>query len=208
MGREPAELNGEYKEMGVVSDAEVMSASTADPAAFAAIFDRHGAALLRYFSARVGYGEAEGLLAEAFRIAFERRASFDLTRSSVLPWLYGIGANLLARHRRTEARRLQALARMRTGPGGPPGEDEVISALDAAALLPRVAEALSALPALDRETLLLYAWEGLGYEDIGRALSVPVGTVRSRINRARSRLREQLRLSGEEQGDDTGGGPP
>jgi RNA polymerase sigma-70 factor (ECF subfamily) len=207
MGREPAELNGEYKEMGVVSDAEVMSASTVDPAAFAAIFDRHGAALLRYFSARVGYGEAEGLLAEAFRIAFERRASFDLTRSSALPWLYGIGANLLARHRRTEARRLQALARMRTELGVP-AEDEVVSAIDAAALLPRVAEALTALPALDRETLLLYAWDGLGYEDIGRALSVPLGTVRSRINRARGRLREQLQLSGEEQDDDTGGGPP
>jgi RNA polymerase sigma-70 factor (ECF subfamily) len=193
--------------MGVVSDAEVMSASTVDPAAFAAIFDRHGAALLRYFSARVGYGEAEGLLAEAFRIAFERRASFDLTHSSALPWLYGIGANLLARHRRTEARRLQALARMRTE-FGVPAEDEVVSAIDAAALLPRVAEALTALPALDRETLLLYAWDGLGYEDIGRALSVPVGTVRSRINRARGRLREQLQLAGEEQDDDTGGGPP
>jgi RNA polymerase sigma-70 factor (ECF subfamily) len=183
-----------------------MTASTADPAAFAAIFDRHGSALLHYFSARVGYGEAEGLLAEVFRIAFERRASFDSAVSSALPWLYGIGANLLARHRRNEARRLQALAKLRTESGPSPGEDEIISALDAAALLPRVAQALTELPAADRETLLLYAWERLGYEDIGRALSIPVGTVRSRINRARSRLREQLGLTGEEEHDDVGGG--
>lgn len=193
--------------MAVGSDAEVMGASTSDPRAFAAIFDRHGPALLRYLSVRVGHGEAEGLLAEAFRIAFERRASFDSTAPSALPWLYGIGANLLARHRRSEARRLHALARLRTEAGAAPGDDDVISAIDAAALLPRVAEALTALPALDRDTLLLYAWEGLGYEDIGRALSIPAGTVRSRVNRARSRLREQLGLSGEEEQDKAGGGP-
>jgi RNA polymerase sigma-70 factor (ECF subfamily) len=53
-----------------------------------------------------------------------------------------------------------------------------------------VAATIAALPPGERDALLLYAWEDLGYEDIAAALGIPVGTVRSRLNRARRRLRE------------------
>src|SRR4029434_3021009 len=96
---------------------------------------------------------------ELFRIAFERRKTFDMSRASALPWLYGIGSNLLLKHRRGEARRLRANARM--------AADEATdrrasaAALDARVLFPRVADAIEALPDDERAALLLFAREGV-----------------------------------------------
>ena len=54
----------------------------------------------------------------------------------------------------------------------------------------RVADAVTSLPQPERDALVLHVWEGLSYEEIAVALGVPIGTVRSRLNRARTRLRE------------------
>ena len=59
-------------------------------------------------------------------------------------------------------------------------------------------DALVTLTAVDRETLLLYAWEGLSYTEVADAVGVPVGTVRSRIHRARNVLRGALDMNLEE----------
>jgi RNA polymerase sigma-70 factor, ECF subfamily len=175
------------------SDADVIAASLAEPAAFGAIFDRHASTILRYFGRRVEPAAAEGLLGEVFRIAFEQRASFDPSRASARPWLYGIAANLVGRHRRSERRRLHAMARLAARQ--PTDQDDVVGehaagSLDAAEAWSRLAGTVDALPAVEREALLLFAWENLSYDDIADALGVPVGTVRSRLNRARRRLRE------------------
>jgi RNA polymerase sigma-70 factor (ECF subfamily) len=61
-----------------------------------------------------------------------------------------------------------------------------------------VAEAVSSLPEAERDALLLHVWEGLSYEDVADALDVPVGTVRSRLHRARARIRELTASSGRE----------
>jgi len=71
--------------------------------------------------------------------------------------------------------------------------------IDAADRWPRVADAVGRLPPAERDTLFLYAWEGLSYEEVASSLEIPVGTVRSRINRARRRIRELEKASGEEQ---------
>jgi len=63
-------------------------------------------------------------------------------------------------------------------------------ALDARVLFPRVAEAIESLPDDEREALLLFAWEDLSYQDMADTLDIPLGTVRSRLDRARTRLRE------------------
>src|SRR5262245_55030654 len=97
------------------SDAEVIGRSLVEPEVFGLIYDRHAPALLRFLGRRVGAEIAEGLHAELFRIAFERRKAFDRERANALPWLYGIGSNLLLKHRRGEARRLAASARMAAG---------------------------------------------------------------------------------------------
>src|ERR1700687_3310582 len=100
-------------------DAEVIGRSLDEPEAFGLIYDRHAATLLRFLGRRVGGGGAGGVVGEVLPIAFEHRKTFDLSRTSALPWLYGIGSNLLLKHRRSEARRLRASARMAgAGEGG------------------------------------------------------------------------------------------
>jgi RNA polymerase sigma factor (sigma-70 family) len=172
------------------TDAAAIAASLADPASFAPIFDRHAATVLRFLIRRVGPDAADGLVGETFRIAFERRASYDLDRPCARPWLYGIATNVLARHRRAEGRRLAALSRLagRAAVDTPAAEAAEARA-DALDLWPRVAATIAGLPPGERDALLLYAWEDLGYDDIADALGIPVGTVRSRLNRARTRLR-------------------
>ena len=179
------------------SDADVIGRSLVEPEVFGLIYDRHAPTLLRFLGRRVGAEVAEGLLAEAFRIAFERRKAFDSGRESALPWLYGIASNLLLKHRRGEARRIRASARMAIGRAVADGRASA-AAMEARVLLPRVAEALESLPDGEREALLLFAWEELSYQHVADALELPIGTVRSRLNRARARLRELLEASGKE----------
>jgi RNA polymerase sigma-70 factor (ECF subfamily) len=197
MRREPNPAIGKEQVMSSPSDAEVIGRSQVEPEAFGVIYDRHAATLLRFLGRRAGGKVAEGLVGELFRIAFERRKAFDPSRGSALPWLYGIGSNLLLKHRRGEARRLRANARMAAS-GEATDRRASAAALDARVLFPRVAEAIEALPDDERQALLLFAWEDLPYQSVAEALELPIGTVRSRLNRARARLRELLEPKGKE----------
>ncbi|MFL6206134.1 MAG: sigma-70 family RNA polymerase sigma factor [Acidimicrobiales bacterium] len=182
------------------TDAQVIASSLDSPACFAELFDRHATTLFRYLVRRVGPDDADSLLGELFRIAFERRATFDTSRPEARPWLYGIASNLLARHRQGEARRLDATARLASSSVSAADLlTDVDARLDAARLWSDVASAIAELPQGERDALLLFAWEGMAYEQIALALEVPVGTVRSRLNRARGRLRELVGAREEEQ---------
>src|SRR3954447_11310245 len=130
-----------------MTDADAIEASLVDGAAFGVLFDRHGTTLHRYFARRVGPDEAGALLGETFRIAFERRSSYDTARDEARPWLYGIATNLIARHRRTEGRRVRATERLRSQRENV-GDftDRVVDAVAASRLLPHVVEAIGALP--------------------------------------------------------------
>jgi RNA polymerase sigma-70 factor (ECF subfamily) len=172
-------------------DSAALAASLASPAEFGPIFDRHHDAVHAYLQRRVGPDAADELAAQTFLVAFERRARFDRSRPDARPWLFGIATNLLRHHRRQMVRQLRAYART--------GADPVLDAfegiedrLDAAGLGRELAAALAELPAAELEVLLLYAWADLSYPEIATALGVPVGTVRSRLWRARGRLRELL----------------
>jgi RNA polymerase sigma-70 factor (ECF subfamily) len=182
------------------TDAEVIGRSLGTPAAFGELFDRHATTLFRYFVRRVGPDEADTLLGELFRIAFERREAYDQARPAARPWLYGIASNLLARHRQREARRLGATARLvHTSTSASDLFGDVDDRLDASQRWNDVAAAIATLPQAERDTLLLFAWEGMPYDEIAAALDVPVGTVRSRLNRARGRLRELVGADEEQQ---------
>ena len=182
--------------MSPPSDAEVIGRSLDEAEAFGLIYDRHAATVLRFLGRRVGTEVAEGLVGDLFRIAFERRKTFDTSRASALPLLYWIGANLLLKHRRSEARRLRASALMAADSEAVDGRARG-AALDARLLFPRVADAIEALPDGEREALMLFAWEDLSYRSLAEALELPIGTVRSRLNRARARLRELIEPGGE-----------
>jgi RNA polymerase sigma factor (sigma-70 family) len=186
--------------MDSCTDAEVIARSCDSPASFGQLFDRHATTMFRYFVRRVGPDDADSLLGELFRIAFEKRAGFDTERAEARPWLYGIASNLLARHRQGEARRLDATARLvNTSITASDLFSDVDARVDASRLWTDVAAAIATLPQGERDTLLLFAWEGMPYDQIAAALDVPVGTVRSRLNRARGRLRELVGESREEQ---------
>jgi RNA polymerase sigma-70 factor (ECF subfamily) len=187
---------GQETSVDRISDAAVIATSLGDPERFAEIFDRHFAEIDRYLARRVGASLADELAAETFVIAFRSRSRYDPAAHDARPWLFGIAANLVRRHWRTERRRLRAYARTGVDPVSD-GLDEVERRVDALAAGPALAGALAALSPGEREVLLLSAWADLSYEEISRALGVPVGTVRSRLSRARAHLRELLGWSGQ-----------
>jgi RNA polymerase sigma factor (sigma-70 family) len=185
------------------TDAELINASLSDPPAFGALFDRHFAAIHRYLRRRVGTDLADDLASETFVQAFGSRLTYLQERQDARPWLFGIASNLLRRHYRVERSRLLAHARAGTVAERGMEPDGVEDRLDAAAAGPIVARALASLRAQERDVLLLFAWAGLSYEEISEALQIPVGTVRSRLSRARARARELLSDLEQEQGKDS-----
>jgi RNA polymerase sigma-70 factor (ECF subfamily) len=135
-------------------------------------------------------------MAETFTTAFQQRHRYDPSRATgdgARPWLFGIATNLAGRHRRAEGRRFKAIARI-PAPADheEPLADRAAARVGAQAVGRELAAALAALPARHRDVLLLVAWGGLGYEEVAQALGVPIGTVRSRLHRARNKLREAL----------------
>jgi RNA polymerase sigma factor (sigma-70 family) len=176
--------------MDAGSDATVIAASLAQPERFGVVFDRHARVVFRYLVRRIGPDDADAVLGEVFRVAFEKRATYDTSYESARPWLYGIATRLVAKHRRAEARRIRATARLASERvTAAEATEQVDERVDAAVRWPRVADAVAALPPGERDALLLYVWEALSYDEIAAALGIPVGTVRSRLNRARRRLR-------------------
>lgn len=172
-------------------DSTIIEHSWAHPEDFADIFDRHFATIHRYLARRAGSDTADDLASEVFTVALARRHSYDLARSSALPWLYGIAANVLrADQRRGRHRTAVIEPEVPLPDGAEPFEDQVVASLDARRALHALRPAWEQLSDDDMTTLLLYAWEDLSYEDIAVALMIPVGTVRSRLNRVRRRLRE------------------
>jgi RNA polymerase sigma-70 factor (ECF subfamily) len=173
-------------------DATVIIGSLRDPEWFTEIFRRHAGHIHRYLGSRVGPQEADDLLAEAFLIAFRKRDRYDTARPDARPWLYGIAAKLAAMHARDEERayRLQRAAAGRADDES--HADRVAAEVTAQAARDVLAAGLAALAPGDRDVLLLIAQEELTYEQVAVALQIPVGTVRSRLHRARARLREAL----------------
>lgn len=166
---------------------------------FATIFDRHYDAVHHYLARRVGTDLADDLAAEAFTEAFDVRARFDTARADARSWLFGIATNVLRHHHRSETRRLRAYARVDRRPDTHEAEGAIEARLDAERAAPMIATALSHLSTDERDVLLLFAWADLRYEEIAVALQIPIGTVRSRLNRARGRLRELIGRSGQYQ---------
>ncbi len=180
------------------SDASVIETSWDDPDAFAVLFDRYADDIHRYAARRLGTEVADDLMAEAFVVAFQRRRTYDVSRPQARPWLYGIVGNLVSEHRRAEGRHLRAMSRVAArvpdegNGGGEPVAERVAARVAAESARGALAGALAKLPARYRDVLLVIAWGDLDYAEAAEALSIPVGTVRSRLHRARAKLRDAL----------------
>lgn len=174
-------------------DSDIIRRSIEVPSAFAELFERHARVVGAFAARRVGYDSAEDILSETFLVAFRRRRDFDTAWDSAKPWLLGIASRLIRKHRGTEAVQWRAFeASMSEAETSTDGAiDEVATRTDAAADLRALAPRIAALTARDRDTLLLYAWGDLTYEQIAVAQGIPVGTVRSRLNRVRRKLAQQ-----------------
>lgn len=172
-------------------DSDAVSASLHTPAGFATIFDRHFDAVHAYLQRRVGPDLADELSAQTFLVAFDKRGGYDPAQPDARPWLFGIATNLVRRHHRDEVRQFRAYARS--------AEDPVLDAfdgvearLDASEMRRELVDALAQVPVEELDALLLYAWAELSYPEIACALDIPTGTVRSRLSRARGRIRAAL----------------
>ncbi|MEV3856473.1 sigma-70 family RNA polymerase sigma factor [Streptomyces sp. NPDC050095] len=170
-------------------DAQVIESSLKQPELFARLYDRYAPDIHRYAARRLGPHAADDITADTFLTAFRTRARFDTDRASARPWLYGIAAHLIGKQRRGEVRALRALARTGRDPVAASWVDDADRRIAAQGPL---ADALAALSGADRHVLLLVAWADLTYQDVAEALGIPVGTVRSRLNRARRKVRAAL----------------
>lgn len=174
------------------SDSEAIGASLADPGAFGVIFERHFDAVHGYLQRRFDEHLADELAAQTFLVAFDGRSRFDRGRSESRPWLFGIATNLARNHRRHEIVELRAVAAMRPENGA--GIDGVEARVDAERMRGRLAVALADLPAEESDVLCLLVWAELSQVEIAEALAIPLGTVKSRLSRARGRLQGALGL--------------
>jgi RNA polymerase sigma-70 factor (ECF subfamily) len=169
-------------------DEQGSSASDADR--FDRLYRRHAEQILRYCLRRTGDpAVAEDIRSEVFYEAWRRRNDVDLATRPALPWLYGVAANLLRNHVRASRRRQAAFRRLALPRDDPDVWDLIADQLDASERASVVVELLNALPAGERRVVLLCLVNDLSYEAAARALGLPIGTVRSRLSRARTRLR-------------------
>ncbi|MFG2370218.1 RNA polymerase sigma factor [Streptomyces sp. NPDC048504] len=180
-----------------------------DPEAFAELFGAHARAVYGHAARLSGdRSTAEDVVSLTFLEAWRLREKLrpeaaapdedardaDVPEGDGLrPWLYGIATNVLRNTRRAARRHSAALARLPSRPADrdtlPDFADDVVGRMERAERLAAAHTALGRLRRAEREVFALCVWSGLSYAAAGEALGVPASTVRSRLARARQRLR-------------------
>jgi RNA polymerase sigma factor (sigma-70 family) len=170
-------------------DAQQVELSLGDPECFGVVFDRYFAEIHGYVAKRLGRDAADDVAAETFLTAFRSRRRFDASRGTVRAWLYGIVTNHMSAYHRQEVRAYRVLKRAGMQGAEEGHAERVAERVDAGAAGRELTGALAELPRGDREVLLLVALGGLSHADVAAALGIPYGTVGSRLNRVRKKLR-------------------
>jgi RNA polymerase sigma factor (sigma-70 family) len=181
------------------SDRELWERARAgEAAAFGVLFERHARAVYNYcFRRTADWAAAEDLTSVVFLDAWRNRDAVRLESDDALPWLLGVATNVLRNRWRSERRYRAALSRLPLE-RGPEFAADADGRLDDERRMRAGLRALGALRRHERDVFALCAWQGLGYEEAAQALGIPSGTVRSRLSRARARLRELEGASGHE----------
>lgn len=172
-----------------VSDAVLWERVGADDAeALGLLFERHAGSIYTYCFRRTGQSTtSEDLLSIIFLEAWRMRDK-EIPDGAVLPWLYGVATNVVRNHRRSERRYSDALRRLAPDAPEPDFSEAAQQRLDDEIQMQRALAMLDRLPRRERDVFVLCAWMGLTYRDAAIALRIPVGTVRSRLSRARTRV--------------------
>nr|WP_109640392.1 sigma-70 family RNA polymerase sigma factor [Lentzea atacamensis] len=164
-----------------------------DEQAFGLLYDRYAEAVWNHaYRLTASWSTAEDLTSATFLTAWRRRAEMTLVRDSALPWLFTVAGNLARSEFRRKARFTRLLLRVPRNDVQRDHADEVASALDHEARLSRVLRAVERLPRAEREAVQLVLLGELSAAEAAEALGVAEVSVRSRISRARSRLRKEL----------------
>jgi RNA polymerase sigma factor (sigma-70 family) len=165
-----------------------------DAAAFGTLFDRHADAVYRFSFRRTGsWHGAEELVSITFLEAWRQRHTLRLHQDSLLPWLLGVATNAHRNQRRSQARYEAFLAKLPPLEQAPDIAEAASARVDQERAMSEVLAALSVLSEKDRDAFILYVAQDQTYEEVAAALDIPVGTVRSRLHRARKKLRQRLR---------------
>ncbi len=162
-----------------------------EPAAFGLLFDAFAGVVHRHAVRRTGdWATAEEVVSLTFLEAWRLRERLLPEGDSPLPWLLGIATNVLRNMSRAARRHRDALQRLPARQGVPDFADDLVDRMHDESRLAAVQRALGRLRRHEQEVFMLCVWNGLDYAAAAEALGVPVGTVRSRLSRARDRLRQ------------------
>jgi RNA polymerase sigma-70 factor (ECF subfamily) len=165
-----------------------------DHEAFGELFDAYARTVYNHAYQLTGdWAQAEDVVSLTFLDAWRLREKPDEEGGSLRPWLLGIATNVTRNTRRAARRHAAAVARLPLDEATRDFADEVAERLDDAARLALVQAALARLRRAEREVLALCVWSGLDYAAAAEALGVPVGTIRSRLSRARTKLAKQMK---------------
>ena len=176
-------------------------AAAGDDDAFGALFIRHAKPVYNYcFRRTANWALAEEMTSVVFLEAWRRRKEVRLQGERALPWLLGVATNVLRNARRAARRHDAALARLALDPA-PDFAGDADARIDDEREMRAVLRAVARLPRREQDVLALCTWAGLTYEEAALALDLPVGTVRSRLSRARAGVRERLESKGDARND-------
>lgn len=166
--------------------------SAGDADAFAQLYDRHARAIYNFLYRRTAsWSDAEDLTSAVFLQAWRRRSEVVLDRDSALPWLLRTADYTARNEWRTKLRYRRALAAARLLPAEVDDHsDEVVGRIDDDQRIRAARDSLKRLPKQEREIIELCVWTGLDQAAAAVALDIPIGTVKSRLSRARKRLRD------------------
>jgi RNA polymerase sigma-70 factor (ECF subfamily) len=162
-----------------------------DPEAFRDMFQSHAQLIYRH-AVRItaDWALAEDVVSLTFLEAWRLRGKFRDEGDSPLPWLMGIATNVLRNRARAARRHQRAMVRLPVKETVPDFADELIRRIGDAEQLSAAQAGLARLRQSERDIFTLCVWSGLSYQEAAQALGIPVGTVRSRLARARARLRK------------------
>jgi RNA polymerase sigma factor (sigma-70 family) len=160
-----------------------------DPDAFGVLFDEYAHTVYNLgFRLTADWSAAEEVVSLTFLEAWRLRGRIGPGVEPLRPWLLGIAVNVSRNLARASRRHQAALSRLPPPPLVPDFAEELAGRLDDQARLREIGKALGALRRGERDVIALCVWSQLDYATAARALGVPVGTVRSRLSRARRKL--------------------